>query len=197
MTFDEYQKLAIRTINPKLTREERLDMLALGLSGESGEVADVVKKMRYHSHPLDVDKLLKECGDVMWYVAGLVETCSLPSPCFHNNVDCDVDVFQCLNRDYVPGNTRDACLSLTALRLNRFAAFAGEIVERLVYTGPFHNVEDISDLTQDCREVTRWCAILATVLERKFSDVLLQNAEKLKRRYPDGFTAERSINRSE
>jgi NTP pyrophosphatase (non-canonical NTP hydrolase) len=43
----------------------------LGLVGESGEVVDLIKKHVYHGHPLDSDKLLKELGDVLWYVAAL------------------------------------------------------------------------------------------------------------------------------
>jgi len=41
---------------------------ALGLTGEAGEVADVIKKTFFHGHPLDEQKLVKEMGDVMWYL---------------------------------------------------------------------------------------------------------------------------------
>ena len=47
---------------------------ALGLVGEAGEVADLVKKGIYHQHGLDRDKLIKEIGDVQWYVAALCST---------------------------------------------------------------------------------------------------------------------------
>lgn len=44
---------------------------ALGLAGEAGEVCDLLKKHWGHLHPLDHEKLKKELGDVLWYVAAL------------------------------------------------------------------------------------------------------------------------------
>ena len=42
---------------------------ALGITGEAGEVADMIKKHVFHGHGLDMDALVKEIGDVCWYVA--------------------------------------------------------------------------------------------------------------------------------
>lgn len=69
MTFNEYQEQAHKTAGTKSC----LEMCALGLSGESGEVADHIKKVIYHDHGLDIDALILEVGDVLWYVA---ETCT-------------------------------------------------------------------------------------------------------------------------
>jgi NTP pyrophosphatase (non-canonical NTP hydrolase) len=44
---------------------------ALGLAGEAGEVCDLLKKHWGHKHPLDREKLCKELGDVLWYVAAI------------------------------------------------------------------------------------------------------------------------------
>jgi NTP pyrophosphatase (non-canonical NTP hydrolase) len=72
--FDTYQELALRTASPKSTETESamLTSAALGLSGESGEIADHVKKIVYHGHELDEDtrdKIAKEIGDILWYCA--------------------------------------------------------------------------------------------------------------------------------
>lgn len=69
MTINEYQKLAIRTINPRLSKDEILSNGVMGLCGEAGEVIDVVKKHLFQDHPLDRDKIIKELGDVAWYIA--------------------------------------------------------------------------------------------------------------------------------
>ena len=70
MTINEYQTAALRTAQTdKLTANELLLNSALGLCGESGEVADIVKKHRFQGHDIDLDHIAKELGDVAWYLA--------------------------------------------------------------------------------------------------------------------------------
>ena len=107
MTLDDYQRLAARTMGPR-TREEQLANVALGLAGEAGEVADILKKHLFHAHALDTDALAKELGDCLWYLEGA-----------------------------------------------------------------------------------------ATALGLSLGDIAAGNVDKLRRRYPEGFSAERSINRTE
>lgn len=70
-TLNEYQTAALRTAGDK--RERSIAYLALGVAGEAGEVADYVKKVIGHGHDMDRQKLAKELGDVLWYVATLAE----------------------------------------------------------------------------------------------------------------------------
>jgi NTP pyrophosphatase (non-canonical NTP hydrolase) len=72
--FDEYQALALRTASAEslVDPETMLNAAALGLNGEAGEIADHVKKVLFHGHPLDDatrDKIAKEIGDILWYCA--------------------------------------------------------------------------------------------------------------------------------
>ena len=70
MTINEYQTAALRTAQTdKLTANELLLNSALGLCGESGEVADLLKKYHFQGHDLDLDHIAKELGDVAWYLA--------------------------------------------------------------------------------------------------------------------------------
>lgn len=69
MTANEYQELALRTLNRELTNSEILADGALGLNGEAGECADIVKKYMFQGHALDREHLAKELGDVAWYLA--------------------------------------------------------------------------------------------------------------------------------
>jgi len=68
LNLNEYQKLAGRTANLK---DEALTNFALGVAGEAGEVADLVKKHVFHGHPLEREEMIKELGDVLWYVSQL------------------------------------------------------------------------------------------------------------------------------
>lgn len=68
MTGNEYQKLAMRTSSTDEPDELILNGV-LGLNGESGEVADIVKKHYFQGHHLFKDSIAKELGDILWYIA--------------------------------------------------------------------------------------------------------------------------------
>ena len=69
MTINEYQRLAMTTLNPGLSKKDVLINGVMGLCGESGEAIDIVKKWLAQGHELDKDKLTKELGDIAWYLA--------------------------------------------------------------------------------------------------------------------------------
>jgi NTP pyrophosphatase (non-canonical NTP hydrolase) len=75
MTFDEYQKKTQQTAIYPAFGGQRWIYPALGLSGESGEVADKLKKViRDHNGEVTEDTrqaVKKELGDVLWYVSQL------------------------------------------------------------------------------------------------------------------------------
>lgn len=110
MTINDYQRKAGRTVPVEISANADSALVngALGLCGESGEVADIIKKHRFQGHDLNRTKVIEELGDVCWYIA-----------------------------------------------------------------------------------------MMATALGVSLEDVLEKNILKLIRRYPDGFDAERSINRPE
>lgn len=70
---ESYTDLALKTLNKDVFEQKDLILNAsLGLSGEVGEVNDIIKKYMYHGHKLDDDtkeKIILELGDVCWYVA--------------------------------------------------------------------------------------------------------------------------------
>ena len=69
MTVNEYQELAMRTVNTEMSRRDMLINSVMGLCGESGEAIDIVKKWFAHGKELDREHLVKELGDVAWYLA--------------------------------------------------------------------------------------------------------------------------------
>lgn len=100
MTGNEYQKLSMRTNDGKCTDRlcglidriadynsgtrigkhvEAVDVGGVvnglfGLSGEAGELTDMIKKWIFHNKTLDITHAQKELGDVMWYVAMICES---------------------------------------------------------------------------------------------------------------------------
>ena len=77
MTGNEYQALAMRTRNMQLAEASSLANGVMGLCGESGECADMVKKFLFQGGALDEDHFIKELGDVLWYIALCCETLGL------------------------------------------------------------------------------------------------------------------------
>ncbi len=78
MTINEYQKLAMTTLNPDLSPRDVLINSVMGLCGESGEAIDIVKKWLAQGHELDKQKLAKELGDIAWYLAEAATALDIP-----------------------------------------------------------------------------------------------------------------------
>lgn len=81
MTFAEFAELSGRTARYPGRGEGNLVYPALGLTGEAGEVAEKVKKIiRDHGGDASAsrDLLVKELGDVLWYIAALAFELGVP-----------------------------------------------------------------------------------------------------------------------
>lgn len=76
ITTEDYQIQVVRTVRKDLSYNNRLGLCGLGLSGEVGEVTDILKKFLYHHNgkPLDKAKLCDELGDLLWYFSLLCTT---------------------------------------------------------------------------------------------------------------------------
>lgn len=68
MELNVYQELAQRTSSAR-DPFDKIENGILGMSGESGECADILKKYLYQGHEFDREKLADELGDVLWYIA--------------------------------------------------------------------------------------------------------------------------------
>lgn len=78
MQINEYQKEAMATRNPALNQKDVLINSVMGLCGESGEAIDLVKKWLMQGHELDKEHLIKELGDVAWYLAEAATALDVP-----------------------------------------------------------------------------------------------------------------------
>lgn len=88
MNGKQYQELAMRTYDGYAMNRLSLNVMSatfyetaallngvLGLTGEAGEVSDLIKKGIFHEKGIDREHLEKELGDVMWYIAFICHTC--------------------------------------------------------------------------------------------------------------------------
>ena len=85
----------------------KLNLAALGLTGESGEVADHIKKVLFHGHALDVNHVAKELGDILWYLGlacdaigySLDDVMQMNVDKLHNRYPNGFDAERSLNRE--------------------------------------------------------------------------------------------------
>jgi len=70
---NNYQLDSARTLvdypNFNITPHEiMLTWNVIGLAGEAGEVAELIKKGIFHKHGINTEELKKELGDCLWYL---------------------------------------------------------------------------------------------------------------------------------
>ena len=88
MEINEYQKLAMRTLNRDIPEKEILINAVMGLCSESGEAIDIVKKQLFQRHELDEKHLKEELGDIAWYLAEAAEALGMDlDEIFSANID--------------------------------------------------------------------------------------------------------------
>ena len=87
MTGNAYQRHAMRTNDEMSTARLELSidknskydmggivMATMGLSGEVGELNDMIKKWIFHKSDMNITHAKKELGDILWYVACMAES---------------------------------------------------------------------------------------------------------------------------
>ena len=74
MTLDDYQKAALRTINPALDDRDRLLDASAGLAEEAAELLGLIRKRVFQAREVDQARLTEELGDVLWCLAVTADT---------------------------------------------------------------------------------------------------------------------------
>ena len=77
-TLDKYTELAMRTAKDMGTEQMNLIHAALGISSDAGELVDAIKKHVIYRKPLDMENVLEEIGDCLWFLALAANTLGVP-----------------------------------------------------------------------------------------------------------------------
>lgn len=178
MNFATYMVESRYTADKSLPQSKVWPTTLAGLGGECGEILDLLKKEYGHGHTLDMSKLVKELGDFSWY-------------CAEAAMFLDIKLID--NRLLgVPVKTFDTPLPATYYLM------------RLV--GQFYlNFGCTEDMTSDAIYEEGATQQLLMIIKAWFNlcdlfglsrPVIYQtNLDKLRARYPNGFSSEASINR--
>jgi NTP pyrophosphatase (non-canonical NTP hydrolase) len=168
MNVREYHNLAIRTINPAHTPLQNLNNAALGLCGEFAEVQACDSVQ---------SSLLKELGDMLWYC---VQACVAIGV----NLD-DVFITRSLDLYYDEEST------ITGIGM------IADITKKAVFHEHPLTHENIEGIALCINQIVTWINLVACLSMLSLEQVMEANIAKLRKRYPAGFSAEASLNRSD
>lgn len=172
VTIENYQTLASRTANNDLEFRDEFANYALGVAGESGEVADLLSR-----DIVSPEYLKKELGDVTWYISQLCRLLKME--------------FSYVALKY-NGYLQQMDPRVVALLLSKEAGEIADYVKKVVYHG--HALENLllqEKMVKVLNIVEYFCQRYSFTLQ----EVLQANIEKLRKRYPAGFDKEKSRNR--
>lgn len=180
LNMREYHHLAMRT-SPR-DGHDKMENGILGLIGETGELVDLFKKFAFQSTPdaqLPSIRMAEELGDVLWYMVELADGMGMEL--------CDICTSFALWDERAQQPHVRPSLRNTVVRLARQASILSREVER----------GDKYKIHQEMRHLIRLAARLGRIIGRPLTQIAWQNIEKLKARYPEGFSAEISMARYE
>ncbi len=166
----EYQLEAIKFKNNDLTHNQSINNWLMGMIGEFGELVDILKKIVFHSHPVDKEKLSKEIGDVFWYSSVFA----------HDN---DIDFSRLVLNPFIVENH------------NHLVDFCFEMFCDL--NSLVRNRHYNSCLYEDLHEFVSSMVSICYFFNFVPGEIMEQNIKKLSARYPAGFSPADSINRVE
>lgn len=184
MNFKEYQGLARRTQNMALNDEKKRNHALLGIGSELVEIIECC--------PVDTEYIADELGDFLWFIAELCDVAGI-----------DMSNFVAVKgvRHGVWAENKEHMEKYGDVVMRKFASLAiihmGKILGmgQKVYQG--HSL-DKEKLEAQLMELIRISSYLAWyVNENGIEGVMQHNIDKLVKRYPDGFSEYRSVNREE
>ena len=70
----EYRDFVKSRMKSMDTLQDDLLHMTLGIAGESGELVDAVKKYWAYGKPLNVNNVIEELGDLLFYIQGMLST---------------------------------------------------------------------------------------------------------------------------
>ncbi len=78
MNLDDYQRSALRTVNPALGDRDRLLDASAGLAEEAAEVLGLVRKRLFQQRAVEEARMVEELGDVLWCLAVTADALGIP-----------------------------------------------------------------------------------------------------------------------
>lgn len=180
MDLNEYLTHCKRTSRNVLTIEEKLSNFTLGLVGEVGEVFLLFNK-EYKPKIVEIEK---EIGDVLWYTTGLMDL-------YADFTDLNHVLSYRLRSNklmyYYDIKTKTININEILANMILDGTFIADETKKKV----FHNkTVDVIRIIGTLADIYFLCENLLACFNLTIENTLIKNVEKLKLRYPDGFSSE-------
>lgn len=196
--FNEYQLETRRTAPPIEDVIGCLTNFSMGLSGESAEVVELVNRYVYGHDVFDKNKIAKELGDLLWYSARIADSVGIKfSELVGYQMFDDYMVEKAHNNLVINDIIEKGYDNVLVHQVMNLVASGGQITDQLKKVTFQGHEFDKRQIIFHLRDVVYGIAILSYMVGTKLSKVALMNIDKLRARYPKGFSVEDSINRKD
>lgn len=169
MNANEYQKLAMRTKSKNFTNKELMINAALGLAGEITEYA------------LEKNDINKELGDIQWYIALMCEVCELDFE----------DILEIARTKEIDISINKYGENHKKFLLTLNSGVICDYVKKIYFQGHELDKYKIAGILVIIQK------IILDICDDDLEEIWKLNIDKLKKRYPDGFKVQDSVNRTE
>lgn len=191
MEIEEYHVEVKRTSSPDAPHNEVIVLAGLGIAGEAAEVVSLVRETATDEDFTGIqsihqrDDLREEAGDLLWYMAYLLN---------HFNLTFDVITASSLDsyQSFFADHPRD--ITVTALDMSIAAGALADIAKKhVLHQKPLDMISLVGQLVLVFANLT----ILLNHFDIKLTDALDTNTAKLRIRYPNGWSAIDSLARAD
>ena len=177
MDANDYQKAAQRTVDHDC--DNNIQNFMLGIIGESGEFADIIKKRRFQDMIISDLKLKDELGDLLWYVSNFASEHGWSLEELFGDVSSDF--YHEVLALFV--DTQDDPIYHCILRI---AERVGHL-SHLMFSFTVHKRGN--EYIQAVKSLLYWICAMAVALQTSIGKIMDMNIAKLEKRYPSGFVA--------
>jgi len=189
MEINKYLKEMKRTLPDNLSYREKILNMTLGICGESGEVYNIINTLKNELPNIPLSTLLKnsfqlqkELGDLLWYLFNLHEIFEMQ----------DVEEYINNKINSYPRYDNSLVITLECNKLNRLILDFADYVKKFIFHG-----HDNKEMESKLKEIISTTIGLMVLCGLNYETILEINIEKLKKRYPNKFSKEESINRGD
>lgn len=190
MNLSEYKEQSARTMSPNyfpMSISAETIHGIVGVVTEAGELMDALKEAIFYDLKFDRENVREEIGDVMWYIMAIVR----PEGWDLENIPYEEQSVRSMSPNYFPMS-----ISTETIRgIMGIVTEAGELMDALKKTMFYGRDIDRDNVRKRINNIMQYIMVIMRSEGWDLEDIMQENIDKLKIRYPEQFTTELSIKR--